>query len=383
MVVVLLLMSVLAVHVTVETAILQKSLQQSGFFASELAARHYANAGVNLALHDLALDISGNEGKIGTASWTTANDVGKDGVAGTADEGEGDGLPTAGEPNVSPASVGPSGAGYTLTVYTEDSAWTDVKRIVSTASVGDAEATVEVFAQATTSVPLPGGSTYVDPSVNISSYSGAGASGFDTNPDDTPGPEPATYGITTAPGTPPGSNATLVLSQIPSSEYGTITGLGGSPSVGEASSTADIDALFDTLKASATLTYNSEDVTDPYLGAPGSPEIAHIEATDATISSTGVSGAGILLIEAKNVTFAGSSSFHGLVIIRSSETIEITGNPNPRIYGQLIVGSSEDYSQQGNGKIVYSSQTLGDALDALYAAGGGFTTYTVVHRNNY
>ncbi|MCI0342636.1 MAG: hypothetical protein L0216_16100 [Planctomycetales bacterium] len=106
-----------------------------------------AEGGVDRALADLGASGTGN---IGTASWdATKNDVGADGVAGTSDPGEGDGRPTAGEPNVTPVSLG----GGQVFTWTTNLA-TD-PQIRATGSYGNAWRSIVASAKAQPSLPLP------------------------------------------------------------------------------------------------------------------------------------------------------------------------------------------------------------------------------------
>ena len=50
-------------------------------------------------------------------------DLGEDGIGTTGDHGEGDGIPTPGEPNVAPVAVGSDVAGANLIVHVSD-CWT-------------------------------------------------------------------------------------------------------------------------------------------------------------------------------------------------------------------------------------------------------------------
>src|SRR5688500_1158006 len=118
-----LLISMLAALAAAQFAVAQKNMQSSSFFSAFCTLRQCAESGINLGLHDLAYGTSVNKGKIGTANWTLANDYGRDGKAGTSDEGEGDGIPTPGEPTVTPVPIGPPELDAGLIVYSKDSAY--------------------------------------------------------------------------------------------------------------------------------------------------------------------------------------------------------------------------------------------------------------------
>src|SRR2546422_5298709 len=102
-----LLVTLLTALATAHFATVQKNSRQSNFLNSLGDLRHYAETGIRLAIHELTFAVGGGDGNIGTELWTAAADVGRDGIAGTGDEGEGDGIPTPGEPSLIAASIGP------------------------------------------------------------------------------------------------------------------------------------------------------------------------------------------------------------------------------------------------------------------------------------
>src|SRR5262249_29456128 len=186
-----------------------------------------AESGIDLALHDLKYGLTANGGKIGTVSWTAANDVGRDGVAGTGDQGEGDGIPTLGEPNVVPVPMGPSSFGASLFVWVTDTATPDVYRVMATASNADATATVDTYTRRTVvSIPKVG-AVSVDPTVALdlkgSSFT---IDGRDYNPDGTLTAGAPVPGITTTIGSPAGSNQAAIIAQIPDKAYDQVLGAG-------------------------------------------------------------------------------------------------------------------------------------------------------------
>src|SRR5262245_4932669 len=73
--------------------------RQSRFVNDLGKLRRYAQSGVHMAILKLNAE-SADLGMVGTALWKGTNDVGRDGKQGTKDEGEGDGIPTPGEPNL-------------------------------------------------------------------------------------------------------------------------------------------------------------------------------------------------------------------------------------------------------------------------------------------
>jgi hypothetical protein len=146
-------MSLLAALAMAQFAVVQKNVQASTYISSYSELRECAESGIGMALHDIKHNFSGNSGSIGTVGWATANDCGSDGQAGTYDEGEADGVPTLGEPNVAAVPFGPTALGAGLTVYVADTGWADVQRVVATASNANASATVSTYVKTIITVP--------------------------------------------------------------------------------------------------------------------------------------------------------------------------------------------------------------------------------------
>jgi len=191
----------------------------------------YSQSGVRLAIHELTYDTGMGDGKIGTELWTTANDLGRDGRPGTFDEGEGDGIPTPGEPNLIAAPIGNPAEGLGLLVRTSDTAWPGIKRIVATAFNSQIYACVEAYArESVTSVPGVG-AAYVQPGGGPRPPGGNTFlfDGHDTTPGGGSGPQPTIHGICTAIGSTPGSNRTALIDQGPGAEHGPDRGPGGQP----------------------------------------------------------------------------------------------------------------------------------------------------------
>ncbi|MGQ9589993.1 MAG: hypothetical protein ACUVYA_06830 [Planctomycetota bacterium] len=133
LVVALIVMTMLIALAAAQFAVVQKNLQASSYFLSYSDLHKYAESGLSMALHDLAYNGWGTGGKLGTSGWSLADDVGKDGIGGTYDQGEGDGIPTVGEPNVNPALVGAL-LDTSLIVYVDGTSHPGILRLVSSAS---------------------------------------------------------------------------------------------------------------------------------------------------------------------------------------------------------------------------------------------------------
>jgi hypothetical protein len=365
-----LLVTLLTALATAHFATVQKSSRQSNFVNDLGDLRRYAETGVQLAIHELTYDVGSGDGNIGTSLWTTANDVGKDGYPSTNDEGEGDGIPTPGEPNLAPASIGPAGLGIGLLVRTADTAWPNVKRIVSTAYNTGAIATVEVYAQAAVKTVAGVGAVYAQPGVVLDLKGSAfKIDGHDVNPNGTPGPSPTVYGITTAIGTPPGSNASNLSSQVPLKNADQIIGQGSDPSIGE-SGALDFDRVFNNFKAVSSNVVAPGSYNDVAWGnnAANSYEVTYCNG-DLTLGGSG-KGAGTLIVEG-SLTLTGTFDFVGLVIVKGDVRLR-GGGGGIHVWGSLMIGQTltaidptADLSLNGTADVWYSSAALAKAASLL------------------
>ena len=317
-------------------AVVQKNTRQSSFFTTHSELRHYASSGIHISLHDLRHSVTGNLGnlgKIGSTLWTPSNDVGRDGIPATGDFGEGDGFPTPGEPNLTPVTTGPQNS-INLIVWTEDTAYPDVKHVVATAYNSESHATVEVFADNAPLVIPKVGAVYMDPDVALDVRGDAfQIDGNDTNPDGTAGPDVTRYGITTVEGDPAGTHETDIADQIDSDLEDQVIGAGGSPSVGEVASLSSIESLFDKLARTTTNQLDPGTFSDPILGTPVVPEITMVTG-DITLSGDG-SGFGVLLVDG-NLTMTGAFQFSDIVIVRG-DVRQTGGDSTAHVFGTLMV----------------------------------------------
>lgn len=354
--------------VAAQFSVVQKNVQQSRFFASHESMRMYAEAGLFMALHDWKNDYR-DAGPLGTTAWTPANDLGRDGAAGTSDLGEGDGMPSPGEPNVVPQAIGPANLGIRFFVYAEDSSYLSTRRLIGTAFDDEVEAIVELFARSAT-VPRIA-AVYIPPSTTIT-FGGQvfEIHGQDTNPDFTAGPEGDHYALSTSPGSPAGSNASALSSQIDSSQTDQVTGQGLDPSVGEAGGLVDVDYYFEDYKSRATLTLGPGSYGSVTWGTPAAPEITYING-DASVSGLSKS-AGVLLVDG-NLTISGKYEHQGLIIVRGDVDMS-GGGTGVHIWGSLWMTGS-NFLTSGVSYSYYSSQAL-DLVDSLSSSGTG---YTVLH----
>jgi hypothetical protein len=349
---------------TAFTVVAQKNTVQGRYFNSLGALRRYAENGVQLAIHELSYGVNGGDGSIGTELWTTAGDVGRDGRPGTSDEGEANGIPTPGEPNLAPVPIGPSVLGMGLFVQTTDTAWPNVKRIVATAFNDEAIANIEVFARRTPRTPPPLGAAYVDAGTQVKFGGNLLIDGNDHNPDGTPGPAPPVYGISTSIGDPAGSSALDLALQVPSKYNDQILGLGGQPSIGEVPP-VEMGPIFDEFKGKKTKTVPPGTHTDVVWGDWASKDLEVIHATGDISLGGNAKGAEVLVVDG-SLTLTGKTQFVGVILVRGD--VKLSGGGNEvQIYGSLIVSEPTElnFRATGSPEVKYSSWAISQAFALL------------------
>jgi hypothetical protein len=371
----LIIVTFLAALSMAQYSVAQKSLQSARYFSDRVGLRAYAESGIEIAFHDFNRNVTGNDGKIGTVDWTEADDFGVDAYPGTGDEGEGDGRPSRGEPNVVPAPVGPGSAG--LFVWVEDLG--AIHRIVSTAFDGDNSVTLEKQVQEIVA-PVPRvGAAYVDPDVALDLKGNSFIiDGDDHNPDGTDGPGEDLHGLTTAEGDPPGDNEAALLAQIDGKHYDQILGVGGEPSIGEASG-VDIDALVAQYESSAHTGLASGTYSNVTWGDWDADDLRILVAEgDIHLSGTG-EGAGVLVVDG-DLTMSGQFTFYGLVIVRGDIKLA-GGGAGIHVWGTVLVKESiantteSELTVSGTTEIYYSSAVLDKVEQTAYGIAG----YEVVY----
>ena len=336
-----------------------KNVQASSFFNDHAELRRYAESGIQLALEDMTGSLSGNNGNIGTVAWVVANDVGRDGVGGTGDDGEGDGIPTIGEPNVVPVAVGESHKNAGLAVHVFPGATPDVARVVSTVSNGNVWSTVDCYARQDSNVLPRVGAIYVSKGVELDLRGSFRVDGRDHDLDGDLSGGADFPGIATDTADPAGSNLTYLLTQIEPKNYGKVKGLGGSPSVAE--TTLDFPSLFDRFSNLRTQVLEPGTYTDLVLGDRTDVEVTYVKG-DLHISGSN-KGCGILVVEG-SLTITGSTSFEGLVLVSGDIKASGTGS-EMKVLGSLLVGQSianvdteTSAKSTGAAAISYSSEAL-------------------------
>ena len=348
-----------------QMAMVHKNSRASRYFESHADLRKYAESGVQLALHDMEYEISGEDGIVGAKNWNTGCDHGKDGSAGSFDEGEGDGIPTVGEPNVNPVAVGSPAFGARLVVYVTDTAFANVKRVISTATNGEATATIDAYVKRIPFTIPRVGAVFVDPSVVLDlKGSSFRMDGHDYDLSGKVTALPTQPGLVTAEGTTPGENLTNMLAQVPMSAYDQILGTGGMPSIEETQG-VDINDLFDTWKAAQTSTVTGGTYDSVVMGSQSDLQVTYVTG-DLHLTGA-VGGGGVLLVDG-SLTLTGEFTYWGLVIVRGDVRMA-GGGGRKHIYGSLMVGQSmtaleEDMTISGTADLLYSSEMLA-RLDGL------------------
>jgi hypothetical protein len=317
---------------------------------------------------------------VGTTSWTTANDVGMDGLIGTSDKGESDGIPTPGEANVTMTSCGDGFRGVGMMVYSQDSGFANVKHITSTAANDKTESTVETYVMLGVDTLARLGAIWLEPGRTMDAKGNEFmVSGIDMDPDGTVGALGDESGISTNPGDPAGTNATDIIDQISSDRLDQIVGGDGDASISEMVSDLEFFRIFKTLEVArehevAPWTYSKSD-----FGAPGSPTITHVDG-DLHLSGT-ASGYGVLVVDG-DLKISGQYQFFGLIIVKGDTMITGGGEAGVldgaeddaeladgadddgfHLFGSLMV--SGDLTMAGNARVQYSSRTLGIAEGLL------------------
>jgi hypothetical protein len=354
----LLAIILLGAFISAQVVVTQKNLQQSNFVISHSELYKYAESGVDLARHDLRYHFSGNDGNMGCLNWVLAGDLGRDGMAGTGDEGEGDGLPTPGEPNVAPVPIGASALHIGLVVHVEDTAYAGVKRLVGTATDGEILVTVERYDLETTPTIPRTGAFYVEPDVTLDFRSQAvRIDGSDHNPDGTAGSDAPLPGMATTSGEEAG-----VLSQVPLKCHDQVQGEGGDASVGAAPE-FNFPQLFEGLKASATQeiapgTYSSG--TDFGDWSTRDLPVTYVKG-DLALEGQ-IHGAGVLIVDG-TLEMTGQSEFVGLVIVNGDALIS-GGGAGIHVWGSIMIGQSDPTKSSmltvaGTADIFYSSAAMG------------------------
>ncbi len=236
--------------VTLQASLMHDGLRQAHAYATRFDLRMYAESGFTLAAHDFDNYVSGNQGNVGTIDWTSDDDIGADRIAGSLDSGEGDGIPTPGEPNLAPVPIGPPEIGARLLVSVYPTPYSGVFRIVSTCFTATETVTLErVYGNELERFALPS-ATYVNPEMQLEVLAGANLllSGNDSS---TSGGGETLPGLTTNAGESPGDHLLALLSQTSQAGQLTIEGADGTPSVGEIDGDV-FGPVFDTFRGKAT-----------------------------------------------------------------------------------------------------------------------------------
>ena len=359
----------------------RKNVQQSDYFLSRAALRRSAESGMATGFHHLTYDLDG--GSIGTVGWDPSiDDLGEDGIGTTGDHGEGDGIPTPGEPNVAPVAVGSDVAGANLIVHVSDTGIPGVKRIVATCFIPgrDGESvTLEKQVQSNAiTIPRPG-SVYIEPGVVLDLQGNNFLiDGHDTNPDGTPGPGPDQYGISTAEGGTPGDNSAALVAQVGNNQDDNILGVGADPSIGEVAGGIDVDALYSQFVASPNQTIPAGTYDGVAWGDWASSDMVTTYVPGNLRLSGTASGAGVLIVDG-DLTVIGEFEFAGIIIVTGDARFT-GGGSGTHLWGTLMTKGSTQVDVGGSAELIYSSVVL-DTLETSVTASSGYNTVYYGERN--
>lgn len=350
-------------------SVTKSSVERSSFFLSRSELRRYAESGMALALHYLRSGVDG--GQIGTVNWDAGNDdVGADGIGGTSDRGENDGIPTPGEPNLVPVMVGPAAQGVSLLVHVSDTANPGVKLIVATSFTEGAAVTLETQVQQITVTVPDTGPAYLPAGAPLTLNGNSFAiDGTDTLAGGGPAPtSPATdkHGLSTDAG---GGAALLAL--IGNNQEDNIDGLGGPPSIGEEVSPIDIDALVSQYFSAP----NQEVTTGTHSNVTwGDWSADDLQITycpgDLRLSGQGT-GAGVLIVQG-DLDVSGQFEFTGLVIV-TGEASFTGGGQGTHVWGTVLAKTG--LRVQGSSELVYCSEALDGVAQSSSQNAGYETVY--------
>jgi len=181
--------------------------------------------------------------------------------------------------------------------------------------------------------------------------------GNDKNTNGTSGPKKALPGLTV--GGPDAYNN--VHNNLTSDQLNNITGAGSTPSVEQADiEGADLQPFIDKYTADPDIVVSS-DLNSAEIGTPDNPQITVI---NGDIHISGVTGAGILVVESGNsISITGNFDFKGLIILQGNTNFEADIYGNTHINGALLCSSSDpsanfDIDLRGNVTMNYGSQSL-------------------------
>ena len=111
----------------------------------------------------------------------------------------------------------------------------------------------------------------------------------------------------------------------------------------------------------ATDTYTANNANKLDLGAEGDMKVVLLEPKNGKVTISGQqTGSGVLVVDG-DLHLAGQFSFSGLIIATGDVKIAGAGKTD-RVLGALIAGGA--VSIAGNGRVLYSTQKINDALEA-------------------
>ena len=208
--------------------------------------------------------------------------------------------------------------------------------------------------------PIKAGMSISSSNLNLKLNGNILISGYDKNPDGTPGNAPTVNGITVE----NYSDSIRVISEIPNNVKPNITGLGATPSIGVSQNPANIYELINQYIQSADIILQSGTYsTGTVLGTPENPKITYI-AGNANFAGN-ASGAGIMVVYG-DMSCSGNFTYQGLVIVYGNTAISASASGTSAIYGSMIIiGPSVNVSATGSAVINYSSKAIQNITQKL------------------
>ncbi len=311
-------------------AVVQSSFKQSKYFALQSYLHQYAQSGVALAIHDFDNYVTDSAGNIGTTEWSTSDDVGADGAADTLDEGEADGIPTPGEPNLAPADIGPADLGIKLLVSVYPTPYVGVFRIVSTCFNEESQFTTQrAYRNTLAKFTLPS-TIYVNPDIQVSFGEDPGTSiRIDSadQSDKSPKGKETLLAMATSAGETPGDNLFALLCQVPATEGVQLVDGSGTPSIGEIEG-VNFAEVFDSFRGKATVHLQPGDYSDLSLGCLTDSE--SLEVQDTTLMGSEVNTSKLTKMSTKvedgKITEEAAESRMGLSQVYVDGDLMLRGN---------------------------------------------------------
>jgi hypothetical protein len=230
----------------------------------------------------------------------------------------------------------------------------DYTVLLSTGTAGGVRRTLHLLLKKVIQVPtFPAATHIADPTPILDVNGGAfRVSGEDHAIDGTiDAALPAKYGVSSP------ADPSVMEGQIPAARVDQITGLGGTPSVGQ-SAAIDLDSLIDLAASAATIEVTDGNVTDAAWGVPTKAGVEVVHVADNMHVSGTLTGAGVLVVDG-DLVVTGGVTWVGIILVRGG--VRFSGGGGTR----LLIGAMA--CSQGVSNEVLS---LAGTVDLLYSSAG-------------